>query len=74
MIWRECDSDVAMELRTGEFRGDSGCRSALCYVLATTSAYGRSARTGRTSTLPSRIGGIFDAIWMASLRSVASIR
>ena len=29
--------------------------------------------TGRTSMLPTRAGGILDAIWMASLRSPASI-
>jgi CheY-like chemotaxis protein len=36
--------------------------------------YGSRSRTGRTSMLPSRAGGIFDATWMASLRSLASIR
>jgi len=35
---------------------------------------GTSSRTGRTSTLPSRAGGIFAATWMASFRSRASIR
>ena len=30
--------------------------------------------TGRTSTLPIRTDGIRDATWMASFRSLASIR
>jgi hypothetical protein len=30
--------------------------------------------TGRTSTLPTRAGGIFEANWMASFKSLASIR
>ena len=29
---------------------------------------------GRTSTLPSRADGIFDATWIASFRSRASMR
>ena len=33
-----------------------------------------SSLTGRTSMLPTRAGGIFAATWMASLRSLASIR
>jgi serine/threonine protein kinase len=36
--------------------------------------YGTSSLTGRTSTLPSRAGGIFAATWIASFRSRASIR
>ncbi len=33
-----------------------------------------NARTGRTSTLPTRAGGIFDANLIASFKSLASIR
>jgi len=33
-----------------------------------------SVRTGRTSMLPMRAGGILPAIWIASLRSLASTR
>jgi hypothetical protein len=36
--------------------------------------HGVNSLTGRTSTLPSRAGGIFAATWMASFRSRASIR
>ena len=36
--------------------------------------YGVSSLTGRTSTLPSRAGGIFAATRIASFRSLASIR
>jgi hypothetical protein len=32
------------------------------------------SQIGRTSTLPVRADGIFDAVWMASLRSRASSR
>jgi hypothetical protein len=32
-----------------------------------------SSQTGRTSILPTRVPGIFDATWIASLRSRASI-
>ena len=39
-----------------------------------TGGYGSSSLIGRTSMLPSRAGGILDATWMASLRSLASIR
>src|SRR5215208_349074 len=35
---------------------------------------GSSSRTGRTSMLPSRAGGILAATWIASFRSRASIR
>ena len=35
---------------------------------------GSSSRTGRTSTLPSRAGGILAATWIASFKSLASIR
>src|SRR5206468_10691804 len=34
-------------------------------------AYAESSRTGRTSTLPTRAGGIFAAHWIASFKSVA---
>jgi len=36
--------------------------------------HGFSSRTGLTSMLPSRAGGIFAATWMASFKSAASIR
>jgi hypothetical protein len=35
---------------------------------------GFNSLTGRTSTLPSRAGGIFAAAWIASFKSRASIR
>ena len=47
-------------------RRDSDCGAA---------AYGAdNSLTGRTSTLPTRAGGIFDANWIASFKSLASIR
>jgi hypothetical protein len=36
--------------------------------------YGFNSLIGRTSTLPSRAGGIFEAAWIASFKSLASIR
>lgn len=36
--------------------------------------HGVKVLTGRTSMLPTRAGGIFAASWMASFRSLASIR
>ena len=49
--------------RPGSFRG---------YEISTEAA--ASSLTGRTSMLPSRAGGIFEAIWIASSKSSASIR
>jgi hypothetical protein len=36
--------------------------------------YGVNSLIGRTSMLPSRAGGIFEATWIASFKSLASIR
>ena len=36
--------------------------------------YGFNSLIGRTSMLPSRAGGIFEATWIASFKSLASIR
>ena len=36
--------------------------------------YGVNSLMGRTSMLPSRAGGIFEATWIASFKSLASIR
>lgn len=47
-----------------------GQRLPSCDRAATVSLIGR---TGRTSTQPTRAGGIFEAIWIASFRSRASI-
>ena len=43
-------------------------------TFSSSSLQGSSWRTGRISMLPSRAGGILEAIWMASFRSRASSR
>ena len=42
----------------------TGCQPLCCWL---------KSSIGRTSTLPSRADGIFEATWMASFRSLASI-
>src|SRR5689334_24893662 len=44
-----------------------------CLRSAAAATVSRIGRTGRTSILPTRAGGIFEAIWMASFKSRASI-
>ena len=52
---------------TGQQTGDGTLRRATSYVAD-------NSLMGRTSTLPTRAGGIFDANWIASFKSLASIR
>jgi hypothetical protein len=62
-------SDAAPDLGADEWRPRAQTCSAALLVGPTC-----SSRTGRTSMLPSRAGGIFEAIRMASFRSRASMR
>jgi len=56
------------------FLCDLGALRVRTCVTSAGTDQGRSSLTGRTSIVPSRAGGIFAAIWIASSRSAASTR
>ena len=51
-----------------------GWRKVVSGTEETRVLYGFNSLIGRTSMLPSRAGGIFEATWIASFKSLASIR